>query len=153
MRTLRLIFPFEPRPQQSAKFFKRGNFIKSYQPKEVLSYKAQIAYSFIQQTGGQFKWVLSTKPIRITKMWFVFPPLKSMSRKVLDKIIAWESDHNWPPLFKPTKPDIDNLQKGVLDALKSLMFSDDSQIVALDNVKKLYGTQPRTELWIEADDE
>jgi Holliday junction resolvase RusA-like endonuclease len=49
---------------------------------------------------------------------------------------------NAPPY---PKCDVDNLAKGVLDALNGVAFADDSQIVEL-HVTKSYGDVGRTEV-------
>jgi Holliday junction resolvase RusA-like endonuclease len=51
---------------------------------------------------------------------------------------------------KTTKPDLDNLAKGVLDALQHHAFGDDSQVVELRLSKWIVrgGALPRTEITI-----
>lgn len=50
---------------------------------------------------------------------------------------------------RPTKrPDIDNVEKTVLDALLNVAYEDDSQVVELVS-RKLYDVEPRTEIHIE----
>lgn len=50
------------------------------------------------------------------------------------------------PLWKRSKPDLDNLIKFVLDSLNDKAYLDDSQIVHI-SAKKLYtNTEPRTEI-------
>jgi Holliday junction resolvase RusA-like endonuclease len=41
---------------------------------------------------------------------------------------------------KPTRPDIDNLAKGVLDAMNGIVYVDDGQVVEI-NISKLYSNQ------------
>jgi Holliday junction resolvase RusA-like endonuclease len=43
--------------------------------------------------------------------------------------------HGTGRLTKPTKPDLDNLAKGVCDSLNGLAYADDSQIVELTVLK------------------
>lgn len=47
-----------------------------------------------------------------------------------------------------TKPDVDNYVKGVKDALKSVIWKDDSQVVDL-HISKFYSQSPRIEITIE----
>ncbi len=62
---------------------------------------------------------------------FVFAPPKSYTKRKLkaiqDGVLRYQK-----------KPDLDNLAKGILDALNQTVYKDDSQIVEL-NVKKQYG--------------
>lgn len=41
------------------------------------------------------------------------------------------------------RPDIDNLEKAVLDALNGVAYEDDSQVACVTK-EKLYGTEART---------
>ena len=68
----------------------------------------------------------------------VFAPPSSWSRKRQRLAIAGE-------IAKLTKPDIENSVKGVLDALQSIAYRDDSQIVRLTAIKR-YGDRPRLEI-------
>ena len=53
-------------------------------------------------------------------------------------------------VYKATKPDLtDNLNKGVFDALQGIIYANDSQIISMDNVKKIYGLLPRVEIELE----
>ena len=133
-----LEFPFEPKAVQSARFAKVGKFMKSYQPKEVVSYKAMIAYSFLAQRPG---WIPTERPIAISRLWYVFPYPASFSEKK-------KRSEEVP--YKPTRPDLlDNLSKGFIDALSGIAWKDDSQIVKADGLLKVYGDRPRIELWFD----
>lgn len=70
--------------------------------------------------------------------YFTIPKSTSQKRKLL--MAKGE--------IRPTKrPDLDNVAKSVLDALNSLAYGDDSQIVSL-NVNKYYSDKPRVEVEI-----
>lgn len=51
-------------------------------------------------------------------------------------------------LLPVVRPDLDNLLKGLLDALNGIFFEDDSQICFL-NAKKIYGSVGKIEISIE----
>lgn len=68
------------------------------------------------------------------------PSLKSFSKK---KSIAAEKGELRPV----TKPDVDNYVKGIKDALKSVIWKDDSQVVDL-HISKWYSETPRVEVII-----
>jgi Holliday junction resolvase RusA-like endonuclease len=45
------------------------------------------------------------------------------------------------PNYKVTKPDLqDNLNKPLFDALEGILWERDQNVVAMDDVKKYYGT-------------
>ena len=47
--------------------------------------------------------------------------------------------------WKPTRPDIDNIAKNVLDALNGIAWRDDAQVAVL-HTSKAYGDQPGLEI-------
>ncbi len=53
-----------------------------------------------------------------------------------------------------TKPDLDNLIKGIKDALSGVWYKDDSQVVEYGKVGKWYAEEPRVyvRLDVEVDD-
>lgn len=50
-----------------------------------------------------------------------------------------------------TKPDIDNVVKGITDAMNSIIYKDDSQIVSL-RASKFYSDSPRVEVTVKETD-
>lgn len=44
-----------------------------------------------------------------------------------------------------SKPDIDNLEKGLYDAIRGIVFKDDSQIFKVREMAKYYSDRPRIE--------
>ena len=49
--------------------------------------------------------------------------------------------------YKITKPDLDNLQKSVLDGLNNICYEDDRQIVKID-CQKIYGDTPGVKIFL-----
>lgn len=82
---------------------------------------------------------LITGPVAM-KVKIYKPSLKNFSKK---KVLAAEKG-DLRPL---TKPDVDNYVKGVKDALKSVIWKDDSQVVDL-HISKWYSETPRIEITI-----
>jgi Holliday junction resolvase RusA-like endonuclease len=67
---------------------------------------------------------------------FVFPPLKSWSKKEAERLQRGET------VYKTTKPDVtDNLMKGLCDAMTGVVWIDDSRVAKV-NSQKIYGTTP-----------
>jgi Holliday junction resolvase RusA-like endonuclease len=140
---MRLTILGEPKPKQSAKFAKMGKFVKSYQPKEVVQNERNIRTQIISQLPKDF--VPYKGGLKMTII-YVFPPLKSMSKKVIKKVEEGT-------LHKITRPDLDNLTKSLLDAMNGVVFIDDAQVVYLSLTKK-YGNTPETLIHIkEVEDE
>lgn len=132
----------EPRPKQSARFYHTGKFIKSYQTQTVKNEESNVKMQVIAQLPADF--AITQNAIRVTKLHYVFSPLKTMRKRDLRAIEAGEL------VYKTTKPDLtDNLNKGVFDALQGIIYVNDSQIISMDNVKKIYGLRPRVEIELE----
>jgi len=135
---MKIIIKGNPKGKQSFRFTKKG--IK-YQPKEVKQREENIQWQVINQLPKDFQ--PFDCPLWVTKLHYIFAPLKSFSKR---KLRAIESDEI---IFKDTKPDLtDNLAKLVFDALEGIVYINDSKIVAMDNVRKYYGLVPRIEIEI-----
>ncbi|WP_217634736.1 RusA family crossover junction endodeoxyribonuclease [Paenibacillus naphthalenovorans] len=114
---------------------------KLYQPgdkkietvKRYLSYKEQIAWAARQQ----YKGAPMTGPIEVNLTFYMpIPGSWSIKKKLLmdGKLHA-------------TKPDRDNLEKGVCDALNKIIWKDDGQVCDGRTVK-YYSSNPRVEIEI-----
>lgn len=137
---MKLVFYGEPTPKQSARFRIAGvgkkRFIASHQKQSVKDIHNSIALSAKSQLPRGFK--LLDCPLEI-KLLFVFSPLKSFSKKKIKEIEGGTIIH------KATKPDLDNTQKLVLDALEGIVYTNDSRICRT-YVEKIYGLKARTEI-------
>lgn len=67
----------------------------------------------------------------VMEVEFYFIPPKSWSKAKQERAIARKK-------YPTTRPDLDNLWKGVADALNGIVYKDDSQIVAV-TCRKMYG--------------
>ena len=110
-----------PKPQGRPRFFRRGNFVGTYDPKESRQYKENVSAQLVSQGP-----VLLDGPIG-AKVDFFLPRPKTLPKKVVHHI---------------KKPDVDNLIKGVFDACKGILWHDDTQVVFL-SCSKYYGDPPR----------
>ena len=125
-----------PLPKQSARFRKVGNFMQSYQTADVKRNEDNIRLQIIRQLPKGFE--PFTGGIIITRLHYIFPMLKGLKKSELKKI------ESGGVVYKTTKPDlIDNLAKGLFDAMEGIVFVNDSQICAMYNVKKYYGKVPK----------
>lgn len=133
---LKFVFQGEPKAVQSARFYKAGDFIRSYQPKDVRDWKSYIRLSALQQVEriGDFKAFNDGVAVSID---FVFSPLKSWPKCKIKQL------EDGVRFYKTTRPDLsDNLMKGLIDALTGLIWHDDAQIVRIDS-RKYYGPTPQ----------
>jgi len=116
-----------PKPQGRPRFFRRGSFVGTYDPKESRQYKDNVSAQIASQDP-----VLLDGPVG-AKVDFFLPRPKTLPKKVVHHI---------------KKPDVDNLIKGVFDACKGILWHDDTQVVSL-SCSKYYGDPPRVMLEID----
>lgn len=114
-----------------------GAFVTNYTPKDdpVQSWKAHIRYSAIPNKP-QAPW---TGPVIMFIDFFLPRPARLMRAK--------DPAGTIPHI---TKPDRDNLEKAVLDALKGIFFVDDCQVYS-GEIRKFYHEKdcgPRAEIKI-----
>lgn len=108
---------------------------KSITPEKTTNFENLVRYCFVQAGGKK-----TDKPIRITVKIFIDIP-SSMPKKVQVQALAG--------LVVPVcKPDNDNIEKIIFDALNGFAYKDDIQIVE-NASKKYYSTEARTEVFIE----
>lgn len=141
MKTLKLWIPGTPRPKQSARFrignFRDKNIIMSYQTKEIKDEERSIKAIITEQLPNDFR--IHLGPISVVSLIFLFPPLKSHSKKDIAKM------ENGFMVPKFTKPDLtDNLAKGLFDALEGIVYANDSQIWEMFGSKKAYSNKVGT---------
>ena len=110
--------------------------VKMYDPKKSSEYKNYIRLVASQHAPKE----LLDGPLQLDVKIYK-PTLKSFSKK--RKALAEQG------LLRPTtKPDVDNYIKAIKDALKNVIWKDDSQVVDLQ-VSKFYSEKPRIEVKIE----
>lgn len=112
-----------------------GGHVRLYDPKKSRDYK-----DFVKITASEHApEKLFSGPVYMV-VNFYRPIPKSFSKK---KTAAAEAGELRPV----TKPDTDNLVKGIKDALKNVIWKDDSQVVDL-RAAKWYSERPRVEVEI-----
>lgn len=113
-----------PVAQARPKFARFGNHVKAYDPEKSKNWKAYVA--MVAASKGVR---IQEGPLRLS-LSFHFVKPKSAKKRVHHIV----------------KPDLDNLIKGVKDALKGIAWMDDSQVVALGAFKS-YSENPG--VWVE----
>lgn len=122
-----------PKPKGRPRVTRSGH---AFTPKATREYEQLIVSEWEVQHG---KVTPIENPIAVRVMFYM-PIPKATSNKARERMAVG--------LEVPAKkPDIDNLLKAVLDALNGKAYHDDNQIVEI-SAKKLYSTEPRTEVFI-----
>jgi Holliday junction resolvase RusA-like endonuclease len=128
-------FDIEPQAKQSVKSGK-GRFYTDNKKKvyvNELKRRAKILYTGEMLEG----------PLKISRLVFAFTPPKRLNKAEREHIDKGGT------LWKSTKPDFDNLEKPLLDALEGIAYKNDSQICRKDNLLKIWSKTPFIEIVIE----
>lgn len=108
----------------------------TYTPEKTVNYEQMVMISYLQSEMVKF---MGGEQIKAElKIYFTIP--KSTSKKLRAMMIN--------NVVRPAKkPDIDNCEKGIFDALNGIAYNDDSQIVSCW-ADKYYSDEPRAEVLI-----
>lgn len=109
-----------PVAQGRPRFSKIGNFVRTYDPEKSRSWKNDVRMQAILQ-----KPILLEGALILKASFYLLRP-KTLPKKIL---------------HHTKKPDLDNLIKGVKDALKGICYRDDSQVVE-SYISKTYSDIP-----------
>ena len=139
---LEIFIPGIPTPKQSVRFDFKNK--RTYQPAKVEQKAHSMAWIIKEQLPYDF--TPFTGPVKILLLHYIFPPLKSFSKKKLKAIQEGET------IYKTTKPDItDNLAKMLFDCMEGFVYLNDSQVCSMDRVSKYYGMIPGIKLVIQGE--
>ena len=117
--------PGKPVAQSRPRFARRGNFVQTYDATPAKDYKSWIKSCALDHMD-QFSVPMFTRDIPLVMILVVNVERPKAKKKAL---------------FPVTKPDCDNFAKGVMDALESILYQADQQIVRLV-VSKHYSDRP-----------
>lgn len=136
MNKIQFEIPGDVQPQQRPKFSRIGKGVRAIDPKESRDYK-----SFVRLVAAQYApETLITDDIKLTIDVYRKIP-KSFSKKKHQQAVEG--------VLRPTtKPDIDNLAKGIKDGLSKVLWHDDSQVIELI-ARKWYSENPRAVVTVE----
>lgn len=118
--------PFEVIPVQSVRVRRIGKHIATYQPAKVVNFKKQVAEYVTEDLKHETIPLFSGIPLEV-HFGFYFKPPKSLKGS---------------PVYKITRPDIDNCGKALQDALTGILWADDS-LIAVRHSFKLYSDTPK----------
>lgn len=113
-RLLQFNLPIEPLPKGRPRF----SAGRVYTPPKTLRYERELRILIQQKVGSDHRPFMG--PVSVQLAFFCPRPQKAA-----------------PLSWKPTRPDLDNLAKAVMDAANGLLWVDDNQIVSM-NAKKLH---------------
>jgi Holliday junction resolvase RusA-like endonuclease len=122
---INFVVPGQPVGKGRPKFARRGNFMTAYTPEKTASYENLVKVK-AQEAMQERALVEGAVSVEI-KLHVMIP--ESWSKKKQQAAI---SHHVLPT----SKPDADNVIKGIFDALNGIVWRDDKQVVDLTVVKR-----------------
>lgn len=127
--------PGPPVPKGRPRFYNQGGFTRTYTPAKTVEYERRVKAEFMRAMDG----APITGPVSC-RLKFSMPIPKSWTKRKRAKAAMG--------LIRPTsRPDIDNLQKSVIDAMNNVVLVDDSQITDLI-VTKRFSDEPCVEVTV-----
>ena len=134
-KEIEFVIPGDPVPQGRPRASSRGGFTRMYDPPASREYKKLVkVYASKNRPNKLIEGYVEVE------MHIYKRTLKSFSKK---KKIDAENKKIRPK----TKPDADNYAKGILDAMKGIIWQDDGQVTDLI-ARKYYSERPRVEVLI-----
>ncbi len=131
MTTQEFIYRGIPKAQGRPKFYRRGNFVGAYDPKDSRTAKNNVACQVLEQ-GPRL--IGQGIPVSLNLKFFMPRP-----KTHYDK--TGQVREKFRDMPHVSRPDLDNLKKLILDSLKGIVYHDDSQIYH-SVATKMYGDEP-----------
>lgn len=137
MNSVSFTIPGAPVGKGRPRFARHGSHVVAYTPHKTVNFEAVVKIMASQAMAGK---ALLTRPVALhIDMYMPIPGSWSKKRQQL----AYAG-----LIGATTKPDIDNVIKGLADSMNGIVFIDDKQIVSL-TASKQYGLIPRVEVRIQ----
>jgi len=127
--------------EHSIKFTVYGNAVAKKAPKMFLNPKTKRPMAFKDKSTRDWENAIRTVAQDHVPKNLLDGPLYA---KVTFHILRPKSKPK-KVLYPDTKPDLDNLEKSLFDALEGLIFVNDSRIVE-KHIEKVYGDPPRVDI-------
>lgn len=114
--TVSFVVPGAPVGKGRPKFARRGNFVTAYTPEKTVSYENLVKVKAEEAMAGRS---VIEGAVSVSITLFVTPPVSWSQKK---QRAALEGQ-----IFPTSKPDIDNVVKGIFDACNEIVWRDDKQ--------------------------
>jgi Holliday junction resolvase RusA-like endonuclease len=122
--------PGKPVAKQRPKFARMGSFVRTYTPKETMSYESMVRYAAAEAMGEDAP---IEGPIELLVEIGLQIPV-SASRKQQARMASNQ-------IMPTKKPDGDNVLKAIKDACNGVVWRDDAQVVD-GHYRKRYSITP-----------
>ena len=134
---IQFTIPGNTQPQERPRFSRVGKGVRTIDPPKSRAYKELVKLVAWQNKPSE----PIQEPIKLVVDIYIVPPKKYHTKPKQALIASGE-------LRPTTKPDLDNLVKGIKDGCSKIIWHDDAQIVEMV-VRKFYDMTPRAEVKIE----
>ena len=138
MTTIAFVVPGTPVGKGRPKFARRGNFVSTYTPEKTASYENLVKVKAEEAMQGH---TLFEGAVSVEIALFVTPPASWSQKKTREALAG--------TVFPTSKPDVDNVLKGIMDACNEIVFKDDKQAVDVKVIKR-YSDTARAFVKVEA---
>lgn len=138
MKTIEFVVPGTPVGKGRPKFARRGKFVTTYTPEKTASYENLVKVKAEEAMQGR---QMFDGPVSVEIVLLVTPPASWSQKKQREALAG--------TVFPTSKPDVDNVLKGIMDACNEIVFKDDKQAVDV-MVKKRYDLTARAFVRVEA---
>lgn len=119
------VIPGTPVGKGRPKFARRGNFVTTYTPEKTASYENLVKVKAHEAMNGR---PAIEGAVSVVVALYVTPPA-SWSQKKQRAALAGE-------IFPTSKPDVDNVIKGIFDACNEIVWRDDKQACDVRVIKR-----------------
>lgn len=137
MLAMDCIVPGTPQGKARPRFSRKSGTV--YTPHKTVMYERKVAAAYKEEGGKKYAAGCYVKVL----IRAFFPIPKSWSKAKRERALAGE-------IRPDKKPDIDNIQKVVLDGLNGIAYDDDKQVVYIACKKEYANTG---ELWISVEED
>ena len=135
MMTLQFVIPGPPVGKGRPRFSTAGGKPRSYTPAVTREYEALIAARAAEAMAGR-------EPLKT--------PLRVMIEATMSIPLSWSKTKRQAALdgdLYPSRPDVDNIAKTVLDGMNGVVYEDDAQVTHL-KVNKKYAEEGLVTVWL-----
>ncbi|WP_107839518.1 RusA family crossover junction endodeoxyribonuclease [Metasolibacillus meyeri] len=134
---IQFVIPGKVQAQERPRFSRAGKGVRTHDAPKSKNYKEWVSIIAMQNKPQE----PLQGALRLEVDIYVMPPKKYHTKPKQALIARGE-------LRPVTKPDIENLLKGIMDGMTGIIYRDDAQIVELV-ARKWYSMEPRAEIKVQ----
>lgn len=120
------VIPGVPVGKGRPKFARRGNFVTTYTPEKTAIYENLVKVKAEDAMQGRR---IIDSAVSVAISIYVTPPASWSLKKQREALAG--------SVYPTSKPDVDNVIKGIFDAMNEIVWRDDKQVVDM-TVQKRY---------------